>query len=288
MTASESTVVTDGWLARLAPQLHLAWQGDWEAGQGEPPRRLYDHELVVVRAGACDITIDGTVHRCVGPSFVVVPPGAVHSSHSASGTRRFCAHFDWDCLAPAPEGLLWAVLPQSFANARLRAAPGWAPDAAAPGPVTARSEVGRVCDALLARWREGGSGRLRARAALLDLLVLLFAPGAPRTSEAERERELALAVRDALDRVDPATVAIRTHLRGLGRSYEHLERCFRRHIGCTPRAYLAALRIDASRRLLARGEAVVTVARRLGFCSSSHFIRVFRSQTGTTPGRLRD
>lgn len=58
--------------------------------------------------------------------------------------------------------------------------------------------------------------------------------------------------------------------------------------GLTPSQYIKARRIARARLLLAQTDLSVTeVARQVGFASVSHFCRLFRKETGCTPGHYR-
>ena len=69
----------------------------------------------------------------------------------------------------------------------------------------------------------------------------------------------------------------------------HFARLFKRITGQTPHAYLANLRIDKARELLAETDLTVgEVGARVGYQSPSHFGKVFRQATGITPTAFRD
>ncbi|MCK6491655.1 MAG: helix-turn-helix domain-containing protein, partial [Planctomycetes bacterium] len=113
------------------------------------------------------------------------------------------------------------------------------------------------------------------------------APAAPAPA-GDRVLELALAVKARLDRGGHDELSLRSELRRLGHSYEHLCRCFTRSFGIPPLRYLQLARVERAKALLAEpGATVVAVAAALGCRDLKHFTRVFRACTGTTPGRWR-
>jgi AraC family transcriptional regulator len=68
----------------------------------------------------------------------------------------------------------------------------------------------------------------------------------------------------------------------------HFARLFKKVTGASPHAYLAALRIERAKSLLATTDASVTeIATRVGYSSSSHFTKAFRQSTGLTPRAFR-
>jgi len=68
----------------------------------------------------------------------------------------------------------------------------------------------------------------------------------------------------------------------------HFARLFKKITGAPPHAYLAALRVERARRLLAETDLSITeVGARVGYASQSHFTKVFREATGLTPRAFR-
>jgi AraC family transcriptional regulator len=68
----------------------------------------------------------------------------------------------------------------------------------------------------------------------------------------------------------------------------HFARLFKKLTGLPPHAYLAALRIERARTLLATADDSITeIAARVGYANSSHFGKAFRQFTGLTPRAFR-
>ncbi len=68
----------------------------------------------------------------------------------------------------------------------------------------------------------------------------------------------------------------------------HFARLFKKITGATPHAYLASLRIERARRLLAESDlSIVEVGAMVGYASQSHFTKIFREATGMTPRAFR-
>lgn len=72
-------------------------------------------------------------------------------------------------------------------------------------------------------------------------------------------------------------------------SPEHLTRTFKREKGVTFYQYVLLQRIQESKKLLlaGKGSSLTDIAYALGFASSSHFSRTFRSVTNQTPSEFR-
>jgi AraC family transcriptional regulator len=69
----------------------------------------------------------------------------------------------------------------------------------------------------------------------------------------------------------------------------HFARLFKKITGATPHAYLASLRIERARRLLAESDLPITeVGAQVGYNTQSHFTKIFREATGMTPKAFRN
>jgi AraC family transcriptional regulator len=69
----------------------------------------------------------------------------------------------------------------------------------------------------------------------------------------------------------------------------HFARLFRRLTGESAHSYLAMIRVDQARRLLANSDlSIADVGRRVGYPAPSHFSRVFRAATGMSPSAFRE
>ncbi|MGI9105292.1 MAG: helix-turn-helix transcriptional regulator [Pyrinomonadaceae bacterium] len=68
----------------------------------------------------------------------------------------------------------------------------------------------------------------------------------------------------------------------------HFARLFKKLTGLPPHAYLASLRIERARTLLAATDLSITeIAARVGYSSSSHFAKAFRQAAGLAPRAFR-
>jgi len=77
--------------------------------------------------------------------------------------------------------------------------------------------------------------------------------------------------------------------RACGITEGHVGRLVRRHTGHSFVGYLRELRLEQAEELLAVGQLdVQEIAQRCGFRNVSHFIRLFKTRTGTTPAAWRE
>jgi AraC family transcriptional regulator len=69
----------------------------------------------------------------------------------------------------------------------------------------------------------------------------------------------------------------------------HFARLFKQIVGSTPHVYLANLRIEKARKLLAETAIpIIEIAAMVGYQSQSHFTKIFKSITGLTPKAYRE
>ena len=75
----------------------------------------------------------------------------------------------------------------------------------------------------------------------------------------------------------------------IGISKYHLSRLFKKHTGYSPHEYIINYRLSQAKDLLKSTELpVYKIAEKVGFNSSSHFIKLFRQETETTPLKFRN
>jgi AraC family transcriptional regulator, regulatory protein of adaptative response / methylated-DNA-[protein]-cysteine methyltransferase len=73
----------------------------------------------------------------------------------------------------------------------------------------------------------------------------------------------------------------------LGISPYHLQRTFKRHMGISPREYLATCRAEKFKNELKKGESVTMALYEAGYSSSSRLYEQSTAQLGMTPGNYR-
>jgi len=131
---------------------------------------------------------------------------------------------------------------------------------------------------------------LHIYAVLYDILHRCVS-AANRVGEQEREGISNRLVREACGYIDGrytqsctlGEIAEHVHV-----SPNHLHTLFRREMGITPLEYVMQKRIGRAKRLIMAGEmTLLEIALGTGFCSQSHFNRVFRERTGETPAAYR-
>jgi AraC family transcriptional regulator len=96
-------------------------------------------------------------------------------------------------------------------------------------------------------------------------------------------------VMEAMDRAESETPPLANLAALVGLSPAYFCTAFRRSTGVPPHTWQRARRVERAQGLLARSDLpLAEVALACGFANQSHFTRVFREVTGSTPARFRD
>lgn len=148
--------------------------------------------------------------------------------------------------------------------------------------------IREILEAVFMMLRQGGEADPHEMSVLIHRFFSLMTR--PASGHPETELERAVRASSAYIRTNYAdrelSVAGLAGREALSGSY--YLRSFREILGTTPHRYLSRVRVNAARELLdTTSLSVETVAERCGFCSASHFISVFRRETGMTPLQFR-
>ena len=138
---------------------------------------------------------------------------------------------------------------------------------------------------------EDGLTALRANALFLDILYRLHKIcGAKTASEtASPVGDPIHAAREYIIEHFSENCSLSKIAGEVNLSPNYLHTAFKEAFGETPYEYVTKMRIEKAKRLIAAGrESMLTIALETGFCSQSHFNKVFKSQTGMTPKEFRN
>jgi AraC-like DNA-binding protein len=278
------------WLNRASPRLNILWRGEWPTRFIEPPRFLYDHELVVVSQGHFLLQIGDAEWEMERGSFAIIPPNVRHVSLCDKGpVFRSCIHFDWNAT-PKPRHPFCSYFPKRPAARLVVRTPSLVPFHALRGTFDADSPILSLIDTIFLRWRNGDSyHRSLARAAFIELLVRLLHKPHASSRSANDFSQLAYSAKEILDRKAQFKNSNVTFLlKPLGYSYPHLCRLFHKSFGLSPLAYLNIKRLEYAKSLLRNPRPTIAeVAYQSGFQDPGYFTRQFRKQTGLTPREFR-
>lgn len=263
-----------------------------QAGWIEPKRRIYDHELVLIREGTYTITIEAETYTCEANSYIIIPPNQAHTTICTQAGIRDYAHFDWAHSTVDPDTPVMTFCPAQADTRLCRLAPKIIPTGIMHGTMTAPSTVLGLMDRIhLMLCHENPHERLSARAVLLEVLIRLLDPQTQIIKSSHHNESLASRVRSKLDKAMSAPApcfSICDLLKELGHSYEHLSRVFRQQYSLTPNDYVQAIRIERAKVLLRQTDLILeTIAQQIGYADAVYFSRLFKRHTGMSPGKFR-
>lgn len=279
------------WMEKIHPELNHLWRGGWKAGKVEPPRYLYDHELVLVQRGRCRVDVPGNTLELDAGCWIIIPPAANHSTLAGSkGVFRSCIHFNWIPRTTPRPGNLWLFHPRRPKAAQVAGAPAFVPKGISHGNYALDGPVPNLVETLFARWQM--TDNLSARLAgihFLEILAHLFLGGSPGPASKRRpQTRTAYAARELLDADLSSGMGIQEQLGTLGFSYAHVCRLFHRAFGVTPNGYRNALRLEHAKALLRDPRRTIAeVADGAGFSDPTYFTKLFRRSNGLPPGKFR-
>ena len=149
----------------------------------------------------------------------------------------------------------------------------------------------RLCGAQIGISAEReAANTLRANAIFAEILYRLAVlwQGSAREAEKAPLHRLAAEAYEYLDEHYAEKCSLRDVAAVLHVSPNYLHSVFLREVGMTPYAFVTDKRIRRAKRLIAAGErSMLEIATETGFCSQSHFNKVFKQSTGYTPAAYR-
>jgi len=284
------------WLSRIQPWPRIIGSARVAADWCQPMRAIYDHELLLVRSGTMETLIDGAALELPPASYLIVPPGVLHTSRMVAGRGAFhWVHFDWHGCG-VTELPLMAVPPAKPKKSLLRRAPDWVPGGILHGLIPSPADAFALHGRMEKAWNLGLTHERRlCRPWLIELLLQLLDHDGRKHGESmgpPRHAALLDSVRGELDRLAGLPMRncplLSRHLRIFGTSYEHILRIFQRANGLTPSDYISEIRLQKARALLIDNLATIAeIADRVGFTSTAYFCRIFKKRHGTNPGAWR-
>lgn len=261
-------------------------------GAGAVRRRLYDHEWVYVLEGAGEIVLDGVSHPAKPDSLFLVQPGVWHSFLSPRQEQRLLGvHFDWRTRPDTARFPNFFAVDDQFDPELTRpreSLPNWndRPFLNLAGRPRAR----KMLEEVVAEYHRGDANARTIAGALLVAMMGQIEREIRLLGEMARHPNVGA---DAVRRVQRARellengenpLSVEAVAQKVGWSGDHLRRMTRAVLGVAPLELQRAAQVRRAQELLRYGGlSVAEIGRRCGFCDASHFVRVFRVQTGLTP-----
>ena len=248
---------------------------DWRIA---PHRHATLYQLLILRSGGAQASIEGVVRPLPAGGLVWVPPLTVHGYGFERGTVGV--------VLSVPTALLTQTIGTlgSLADFLDR------PVLVAPGETAAG--VCALAEGVLAEYANSQPGRRQALACAATLIAISVARAAQANAptEGNRQRDVEI-VRGFLAAVEARYAQRRPlalYAAPLGLSVSHLSRLCRSVTGHAPIHLINERRLlEAKRELACTALPVQHVADRLGFDSPAYFSRFFRARTGLSPRAFR-
>jgi AraC-like DNA-binding protein len=197
--------------------------------------------------------------------LILLNPDEAHSNEPAENS--------WNCVSLCPTSAVLTCLMPELGDSKIRS----------HFAVVRDSHFAiRIID-LLGRYARRASA-LELQELYINLLADIFHRYGSRRINARFSAPIE-RVRERLADSPEANISLSELADEVGTSPTMLLRSFTKAVGCTPHTYQTARRVYRSRQLLRDGTSIVEAALLCGFVDQSHFTRVFKRWTGTTPAR---
>lgn len=248
----------------------------------QPHRHHALRQLLLVRSGGVEASIDGVIHQLRGPALLVLPAGCIHAFRFATGTVGYVVSFDGPLPAatPSEETALRTLFDHSGAHPL------------APAELRATATL-RVAELLLQEFLRAAPGRDLALRGLLatflaNLQRLVRQPAFAGSETASRDERLVTQFRALVDAHFREHWGLGKYAQALGCSVVRLRRACLAVAGQPPAQVVQQrLVVEAARQLRYTTTAISEVAYGLGFTDPAYFSRFFTRLMGVAPRPFR-
>ncbi len=137
----------------------------------------------------------------------------------------------------------------------------------------------------------GAIGDVRINALFLDILYRLHrvCSHMPEPHLSRPVSNMLHSAREYINEHFTESCSLREIAEAVNISPNYLHTIFHQAFGETPYGYVTGKRIEKAKKLIMAGQSsMLDIAIETGFCSQSHFNKVFKARTGVTPKQFRD
>ena len=258
-----------------------------------PWRTINDFELFIFNNGEAKMAVDRTEIPCPDGSFLIMRPSTRHlSSCVSSAVFVRWMHFNWKTNGPLTNTIFISG-PEAEVAVQKAEKPSFYPKGVAHGKIEDEGILALHDSACAALARGTPQGRNSARAIFMELLLaLLQKPELGASANAYADERIAFAAMSKLQKLAAQPKRkdkpLQKELQLKNCSYEHMERCFKRHFGMSPGSYLAGMRVAKAKDMLHETAlSVGEIADALGYDDAAYFSRLFAKKAGLAPGKFR-
>jgi len=266
--------------------LHIATleEGNKFRGNRLRPHRHDFYQIFWITRGERSFSIDFDSFPVNAPSFVFVPPGAVHTFGTLESTSGYIVSFQQDFLEAQGHSIdLFEDCP-AFDPAHFRAVLRVTP--------ATEERVTRCVEQIFAEFSSKQLGYQAATAALLRLLFIEIRRTLSNQAGSNSFQKYSSLTARFLRRLNsrPYQIASASEVsRFLGVSRSWLNQLVRKETGKNLTDHLQGRLILESKRLLAHSDLNISeIAYQLGFEDASYFTRIFRQIAQASPSEFRE
>ncbi|MDO3411860.1 AraC family transcriptional regulator [Saccharibacillus sp. CPCC 101409] len=272
------------------PQIAAIGHGVWRRGMTHAQRIFEAYDLIVCAEGALYLEEDGERYEVEAGSMLVLEPGLTHGGYRPTDTETevYWIHFCHarDRRRPQENGGGPGRPLERRTDQDTEPYPG-AVSIPKFGPVDLHAirpllkQMLKLRDNLTIQ----RSYELHLNFGLLLLELQKSKEASSPRSRAERLGEQAAAyLAERLEHpFDSAEME-----RDLHYHFDYLSRCLKQYTGLSPLAYRHRLQTERAKRLLAHSdEPLARIGERCGFPDPNYFARLFKRESGLTPGEYR-
>ena len=241
----------------------------------ESTNRIHCHpyaELMVIRQGDVIYTARGETRRLVGKCIIYNPTGTIHNQfvqdHHLYERYKICFYTP-DLPASEQES---ALLSEALALPLIKELEDEDFDL-----------IYTLCKDIASLSQSIGTDALAATQCRISLILILLRVFAAKGRQTSHGESYIAEVVKYISRHLKENLRIETIAATFFVSKSKLNYDFRAYCNMSIHEYITMERVEQAKELLVNGYLVSATAEKLGFSSSSYFIKVFTAVTGTTP-----
>jgi AraC-like DNA-binding protein len=270
----------------ILPNAHVFSEVFFPPGGYEPPRILFDNQLVYVSEGKNDITIGSEKYVVSAGKALIIPPGIAHFSENVydAPARRHNIHFDWSGTRKKPDKL--------YVFLRGGQKPPAAAAAGRPFFFTLSPDLAPLMGKTLSLLRSAPPDIIALRYTFGELLCRVVSEKSPAAGKREAaawgRMSVLSALKQYIDSHYAEDIGYGDFCAETRRSAAWLCARFKNFTGMSPTDYLITVRLSHAERLLESSPLTIDeICGRVGIQDHNYFSRLFRKRNGLSPSEYR-